>query len=71
MAKKNSSTCQVDTAVRANDIDEAAALAAKAEAERSLKDRGAKMDYAEAQVKLAEAMAQLRSIDRMRKGKGH
>tara|TARA_R110002050_G_scaffold269917_2_gene412566 strand:- start:109504 stop:109926 length:423 start_codon:yes stop_codon:yes gene_type:complete len=64
-------TILADTAVRANDIDEAAALAAKAEAERSLKDRGAKMDYAEAQVKLAEAMAQLRSIDRMRKGKGH
>lgn len=64
-------TILADTAVRADDIDEAAALEAKADAERSLKDRGAKMDYAEAQVKLAEAMAQLRSIERMRKGKGH
>jgi len=64
-------TILADTAVRADDIDEAAALEAKAEAERSLKDRGAKMEYAEAQIKLAEAMAQLRSIERMRKGKGH
>jgi F-type H+-transporting ATPase subunit epsilon len=64
-------TILADTAVRAHDIDEAAALEAKAEAERSLKDRGAKMDYAQAQAQLDEAMAQLRSIERMRKGKGH
>jgi len=64
-------TILADTAVRADDIDEAAAIEAKAEAERSLKDRGAKMEFAEAQIKLAEAMAQLRSIERMRKGKGH
>lgn len=63
-------TILADTAVRADDIDEAAALEAKAEAERSLKNSGAKLDYAEAQAQLAEAMAQLRSIERMRKGKG-
>lgn len=65
-------TILADTAMRAHDVDEAAALQAKADAERTLKDRSAKMDYAEAQVQLAEAMAQLRSIERMRKtGKGH
>jgi F-type H+-transporting ATPase subunit epsilon len=65
-------TVLADTAMRADDVDEAAALEAKADAERALKDTDAKMDYAEAQAKLAEAMAQLRSIERMRKsGKGH
>jgi F-type H+-transporting ATPase subunit epsilon len=65
-------TILADTAMRAADVDEAAALEAKADAERALKDTDAKIDYAEAQAKLAEAMAQLRSIERMRKsGKGH
>lgn len=65
-------TVLADTAMRADDVDEAAALEAKADAERALKDTDAKVDYAEAQSKLAEAMAQLRSIERMRKtGKGH
>lgn len=61
-------TILADTAMRADDVDEAAALEAKENAERALKDTDAKMDYAEAQAKLAEAMAQLRVIDRMRKG---
>ena len=60
-------TVLADTAMRASDVDEAAALQAKSDAERLLKDTDAKMDYAEAQVKLAEAMAQLRSIERLRK----
>lgn len=64
-------TVLADTAMRADDVDEAAALQAKADAERALKDRDAKMDYAEAQVQLAEAMAQLRSIERMRKAGKH
>ena len=64
-------TVLADTAARAADVDEAAALQAKSDAERALKDKGAKMEYAEAQQQLAEAMAQLRAIERMRKGKGH
>lgn len=60
-------TILADTAMRADDVDEAAALEAKEDAERALKDTDAKMDYAEAQTKLAEAMAQLRSIERLRK----
>ncbi len=63
-------TVLADTAMRADDVDEAAAKQAKEEAERSLNDRDATMDYAEAQAQLAEAMAQLRAIDRMRKSKG-
>ncbi len=63
-------TVLADTAMRADDVDEAAALEAKAAAERVLEDTDAKIDYAQAQAQLAEAMAQLRSIERIRKGKG-
>jgi F-type H+-transporting ATPase subunit epsilon len=63
-------TVLADTAMRADDVDEAAAKQAKEDAERSLADNSAKMDYAEAQAQLAEAMAQLRSIERLRKSKG-
>ena len=64
-------TVLADTAMRADDVDEAAALEAKENAERAINDQDAEMDYAEAQSKLAEAMAQLRTIDRMRKGNKH
>jgi len=63
-------TVLADTAMRAGDVDEAAALAAKEDAQRALDDSDAKMDMAEAQAKMAEAMAQLRSIERMRKTAG-
>ncbi len=63
-------TILADTAMRADDVDEAAAIAAKEAAERSLANNEATMDYTEAQAKLAEAMAQLRSIERMRKNAG-
>lgn len=55
-----------DTALRAEDIDEAAALKAKEEAERALHDRDAKIDYAKAQAELAEAIAQLQTLRRLR-----
>lgn len=63
-------TVLADTAQRAADVDEAAALQAKEAAERALKDKSAKRDLAEAQKELAEAMAQLRAIERLRKSKG-
>jgi F-type H+-transporting ATPase subunit epsilon len=56
-----------DTALRAHDIDEAAALEAKRHAEDALKDKQADIDYARAQVELAEAIAQLRVIETLRK----
>lgn len=59
-----------DTAVRAKDLDEAAALKAKEEAERLLADNQSDIDYAKAQAELAEAMAQLRAIQKVREKSG-
>src|SRR6056297_3424735 len=56
-----------DTAQRAGDLDEAAALKAKEEAERAIEDRSAGMEVAQAQAQLAEAMAQLAALERFRK----
>ena len=56
-----------DTGLRAKDLDEAKALEAKSTAERALADRTAKIDYAKAQAELAEAIAQLAAIQRLRK----
>lgn len=58
-----------DTAVRARDLDEAAALEAKQAAENAIADREGDMELAEAQAKLAEAMAQLQAIANLRKRK--
>lgn len=60
-------TVLADTAVRATDLDEAAASRAKEEAERALQDSTGKMEIAEAQAKLAEAVAQLRALEQLRK----
>lgn len=60
-------TVLADTAIRAKDIDEAAALEAKQRAEEALSDKSGKIDYAKAQAELAEAVMQLRSLDRLRK----
>ena len=56
-----------DTSLRAHDLDEAKALEAKESAETALADRSADIDYAKAQAELAEAMAQLQMIQRLRK----
>ncbi|MEE4304460.1 MAG: F0F1 ATP synthase subunit epsilon [Wenzhouxiangella sp.] len=56
-----------DTAARASDLDEAAAVKAKEEAEKALADRSADMEVAQAQAQLAEAMAQLAALERLRK----
>jgi F-type H+-transporting ATPase subunit epsilon len=60
-------TVLADTAARARDLDEAAALAAKQRAEDAVRERTDKLDIAEAQAELARAVAQLRAIDRLRK----
>ena len=59
-----------DTALRAHDLDEAAAMEAKERAEHAMKDRESDMDYARAQAELAEAVAQLQTIQRIRKKQG-
>nr|WP_136250717.1 F0F1 ATP synthase subunit epsilon [Ningiella ruwaisensis] len=56
-----------DTAVRAEDLDEAAAAEAKKHAEEKMANAGADFDYAEAAIELAEAIAQLRLIKKLRK----
>jgi len=60
-------TVLADTAARAADLDEAAAVKAKEAAERALADRSADMEMAEAQSQLAEAVAQLAALERLRK----
>ena len=60
-------TVLADTVMRGEDLDQAAAEAAKAEAERELADRTGDMEIAEAQAKLAEAVAQLQAMERLRK----
>jgi len=55
-----------DTAIRADDLDEAQALEAKARAEKLLADRSADIDYAKAQSELAQSMAQLAAIKKLR-----
>lgn len=64
-------TVLADTAVRAKDIDEAAAKKAKEEAERILADRTDLMEVAQAQARLAEAVAQLQALERLRKNLKH
>ncbi len=59
-----------DTAVRASDLDEAAALEAKKHAEEALKDRAGDMNYAKAEAELAQAVAQIRMIQKIRKNIG-
>lgn len=64
-------TILADTAIRAENIDELAVKKAKEEAERVLANRGEAMEIAEAQAKLAEAMAQLQALERLRKNLKH
>jgi len=61
-------TVLADTAIRGHDLDEASALEAKRVAEEAMRDRGSEIDYAQAQAELAEAVAQLRAIQKLRKG---
>jgi F-type H+-transporting ATPase subunit epsilon len=63
-------TILTDTAMRAKDIDEAAAMEAKSKAEEALADKSGKIDYATAQAQLAQAVMQLRTLERLRKRGG-
>jgi F-type H+-transporting ATPase subunit epsilon len=60
-------TVLADTAIRGADLDEARALEAKQSAEEAMKNRVSDIDYAQAQAELAEAIAQLRAIQQLRK----
>ena len=63
-------TVLADTAVRATDVDEAAALEAQRAAEAALTTKHGDFDYGNAAAQLAEAAAQLRTIQAMRKKMG-
>ncbi len=63
-------TVLADTAVRAHDLDEAAAIEARKRAEEALAGKIDKLEQAEALAELARAAAQLRMIERLRKIKG-
>ncbi len=64
-------TVLADTAIRAGDIDQAAALKAKQVAEQALANRSDAIGVAEAQSRLAEATAQLQALERLRKQLKH
>lgn len=63
----DTATILADTAVRAGDLDEAAAAAAKERAEKVLEKQKSGVEYSRALTELAEAAAQLRAIAALRK----
>ncbi len=63
-------TVLADTALRADDMDEAAALEAKKQAEQQLGNQSGDFDYSRAATQLAEASAQLRTLQAIRKKMG-
>jgi F-type H+-transporting ATPase subunit epsilon len=56
-----------DTAIRADDVDEAAAEEARAAAEHALANQSGEFDFSRASSQLAEAAAQLATIQKIRK----
>ena len=59
-------TLLTDTALRADDVDEVAAVEAMEEAERAMRDSKAELDYGAAAAQLAEAAAQLRALRQLK-----
>jgi F-type H+-transporting ATPase subunit epsilon len=59
-------TVLADTAIRAKDVDERQALESKNRAEQLLLGRTKDFDYAQAQSQLAEAIAQLKALKKLR-----
>ena len=64
-------TVLADTALRAKDLDEAAAKRAKEEAERMLANRTDALEVAQAQAQLSQAVAQLQALERLRRTMKH
>ena len=60
-------TILADTALRAEDIEEAAALEAQSAAERTLSDQSAGIEFSAAAAALSEAMAQQRTLAELKK----
>ena len=66
-AQPENITILVDSAQRADDLDEAKILKAKEEAEKLLKDKGDQKDFAEASSQLTQSLSQLRAIEALKK----
>ena len=64
-------TILADTAIRGADLDEARATEVKQLAEEAMRNRTSNIDYAKAQGDLAEAIAQLQAIQKLRKQGQH
>ncbi|MBO9662006.1 F0F1 ATP synthase subunit epsilon [Dokdonella sp.] len=64
-------TVLADTAIRAKDLDESAARKAKDEAERALSNRTDALEVAQAQAQLAQALAQLQALEKLRQSLKH
>ncbi|MBM88826.1 MAG: F0F1 ATP synthase subunit epsilon [Gammaproteobacteria bacterium] len=60
-------TLLTDTAIRAEDVDEAAAVKAVEDAEKAIVNQGADFEYGAAAAQLAEAAAQLRALRQLKK----
>lgn len=60
-------TILADEVERADDIDEAAAMAAKARAEALIANKDAQIDYTKAATELARAIAQIKALQNARK----
>ena len=63
-------TVLADTAVRADDVDEAAAIEAQKAAEQALHEQSSEIEYSKAAAELAEAAAQLRTLQAIRRKAG-
>lgn len=59
-------TVLAETAIRGRDLDAAKAQEARRQAQEALNNRSGKIDYAKAQSELAEAIAQLQAISKLR-----
>ena len=63
-------TILADTAIRADDMDEAAAIAAQQRAAESMANRNSAIDFAHAKAELAEAAAMIETIKKIRSRRG-
>ncbi|MEE3240806.1 MAG: F0F1 ATP synthase subunit epsilon [Pseudomonadota bacterium] len=63
-------TVLADTAARGDDLDEAAAIEAQQRAEQAMANQSAELDYTRAAAELAAAVAQLRTIQQIKKKLG-
>ncbi|QJD71874.1 F0F1 ATP synthase subunit epsilon [Marinobacterium sp. LSUCC0821] len=63
-------TVLADTALRAHDLDEATAQEAQKQAEQAMADKQGEFEYSRAATQLAEAAAQLRTLDAIRRKLG-